>query len=52
MNKCYVMLWLQKLAQKLYTAVQQGTLDGAKVQSILKVKMQDAFKGKGPFICS
>ncbi len=43
---CNVWICLQELARLLYTAVQRGIMDGAKVQSILNVTEQDAFKGK------
>ncbi len=40
-----VWICLQDLARLLYTAVQRGILDGEKVEKVLKVTEQDAFKG-------
>ena len=48
MNKETIKISLlsQKLAQNLYTAVERGLLDGAKVKQVLKITREDAFEGR------
>ena len=48
---CRIWSFLQELARHLYTAVDLGIMDGAKVQNTLHVTRADAFKGEMMIMC-